>query len=585
MKISNMGIGKRLGLSFGLVIGCFAIAVLVTIFSLRQVVEYGRQVETESLPFALLAEEMALNISQAQNNLTDVAATHNLAGLKEAEAVAAEFAGDLKTLRQMFEKENDTAGIKEIDDLEKAFKKFFDDGIMMADVFVKQGIEAGSKLMKGFDEDAADLGEKMGHFKEGQVAEANKMTKNIETAGARTQMILLVSSALALVLGVFLSLFITKSITGPLHAAVEMANQMAEGDLTAQLAVTGKDEVGRLSAALNTSTNMLGSMIEEIKARSGMLASSSEELSAVANQMSGNAEEMTMQSNTVAGATEQMSTNINTIASAAEEMSMNVASISSGAEQMSHNMSTVASAIEEMSTSIGGVASNAKEAFEVAGTAMTRSQAATETMNTLGKAAQAIGKVTEVIKRIAEQTNLLALNATIEAASAGEAGKGFAVVAAEVKALAKQTAQATEEIRGQIERMQSSATASVIQAAAVTIGFKPGMSTPSSFFIIGCILLVRRLNSSSRVATFRRFRRICFIAFFFDASLFWPSKNSANNFILLANSLLAVLIFSGNRLLTTDRTRFSAVLIFIVLSKGNIPSPTCRRISIAPTAE
>ncbi len=248
--------------------------------------------------------------------------------------------------------------------------------------------------------------------------------------------------------------FITRSITRPINSLVDVIKEIAGGDFTKTIIVKSKDEIGILSETVNNMISGLRDMISNLKENARTIASASEELSTVSSQMAGSSEEMATQSESVSSASEQMSTNINTMASAAEEMSVNVSTMSSTAEQMSQNMNTVASAIEEMSMSIKDVSNNANDASSVANDAMKMSTEATHTMDTLGDAANEIGKVTEVIKRIAEQTNLLALNATIEAASAGEAGKGFAVVANEIKELANQSAQAAEDIATKIEGVQ-----------------------------------------------------------------------------------------------------------------------------------
>lgn len=125
-------------------------------------------------------------------------------------------------------------------------------------------------------------------------------------------------------------------------------------------------------------------------------------------------------------------------------------------EQVALRIQTVASASEEMSASITEIARNAVQAASITEKAETRANESRQIVDALGKSAQEIGNVVEVIKTIASQTNLLALNATIEAASAGDAGKGFAVVANEVKELAKQSATATEDIRFKIEEIQKS---------------------------------------------------------------------------------------------------------------------------------
>ena len=143
------------------------------------------------------------------------------------------------------------------------------------------------------------------------------------------------------------------------------------------------------------------------------------------------------------------------MASNAEETSTQAGVVSAASEQVSKNVQVVATGTEEMSASIREIAKSSNEAARVAKQAVGVAESANSTINGLGDSSVEIGKVIKVITSIAQQTNLLALNATIEAARAGEAGKGFAVVANEVKELAKQTAQATEDISQKIEAIQA----------------------------------------------------------------------------------------------------------------------------------
>jgi methyl-accepting chemotaxis protein len=140
-----------------------------------------------------------------------------------------------------------------------------------------------------------------------------------------------------------------------------------------------------------------------------------------------------------------------------------MSNVATTVEQMSSNLATIDTALRELTNAISGIAENAREGAAVANHAAKASEATSETMGLLGKSAEEIGKVTNVIQIIAQQTNLLALNAAIEAASAGEAGKGFAVVANEVKELAKQTTAATEDISVKIHGIQQN-TARAVQA-------------------------------------------------------------------------------------------------------------------------
>jgi methyl-accepting chemotaxis protein len=161
-----------------------------------------------------------------------------------------------------------------------------------------------------------------------------------------------------------------------------------------------------------------------------------------------NADRLTENSSTLAATSQQLG-------AASEEAAIQARVVADTSDQVSGNVSTVATAMEEMHASIAEIAESAGSASQVAHEAMENVQATNATVGQLGTSSQEIGKVIEVITSIAEQTNLLALNATIEAARAGEAGKGFAVVANEVKELAKETSNATEEISRRVAAIQN----------------------------------------------------------------------------------------------------------------------------------
>ena len=132
----------------------------------------------------------------------------------------------------------------------------------------------------------------------------------------------------------------------------------------------------------------------------------------------------------------------------------NIQEVAAASEQASTNLNSIAGAVEQMTATIHEIAGNAQTSSTVTKMAVERAEASGQRVEELERGAASIGKITDVINEISEQTNLLALNATIEAARAGEAGKGFAVVAGEIKTLASQTADATLDIRRQIEAMQ-----------------------------------------------------------------------------------------------------------------------------------
>ncbi|MCP4688844.1 MAG: methyl-accepting chemotaxis protein [Desulfobacterales bacterium] len=251
-----------------------------------------------------------------------------------------------------------------------------------------------------------------------------------------------VLGVIILVVVTIVAFLIARSIAAPLAKGVAFVKRVAEGDLTARVDADRKDELGVLAAAMNSISTNLGSMFRDISNDVETLSSSSTELSAISEQMSEGAEQTSGKSAAVAAAAEEMSVNMSSVAAAMEEASTNVSMVAAGAE--------------EMTATIGEIARNTEKARGVTGRAVARANNASGQMGELGQAAQRIGNVIETITEISDQVNLLALNATIEAARAGEAGKGFAVVANEIKDLARQTAEATDEIKTRVGGIQTS---------------------------------------------------------------------------------------------------------------------------------
>ncbi len=280
---------------------------------------------------------------------------------------------------------------------------------------------------------------------------------NSERASSTKNSIILFA-IIAIILGVALSLLITKSVLGQLGAdpsdIADVARSIAQGNLLVKFKRKGDSALVGVYRDMENMTKNLTAIFQDISFGVKTLSSSSDELSLVSNQMSANSEQTTAKANTVAAAAEEMSVNMDSVAAASEETSVNV------------NM--VSSAAEEMSTTITEIATNTEKTQHIAQSAVTQAENASQQINALGIAAKEIGKVTEAITEISGQTNLLALNATIEAARAGEAGKGFAVVANEIKDLAKQTSEATGEIKKKISKIQNATQGSVTEIIKIT---------------------------------------------------------------------------------------------------------------------
>jgi methyl-accepting chemotaxis protein len=237
----------------------------------------------------------------------------------------------------------------------------------------------------------------------------------------------------AVLLTILLAWILTGSIVKPLAAAVLAADQIAEGDLTKQIIISGKDEPARLLGALVTMQTNLRGTIQQISGSATQLASAAEQLTAVTDESSRG---LQRQNDEI----QQAATAVNEMTAAVEEVARNAVSTSESSQNSAHTSLRGRSKVAETVAAIQAMTNDV--------------QTTTILIEGLAEQGREIGTVLDVIRSIAEQTNLLALNAAIEAARAGEAGRGFAVVADEVRALAHRTAQSTQEIEQMVVGIQ-----------------------------------------------------------------------------------------------------------------------------------
>jgi methyl-accepting chemotaxis protein len=304
-----------------------------------------------------------------------------------------------------------------------------------------------------------------------------------------------------------LSVAIFRSIVRPLVLATKAAEDVAAGNLDVTLPADGRDEITKLEGSLNTMVDTLRRNMAEITAKTREAedkARAAEEATLQANEAKATA--ITARQEGLLAAANRLETVVERLSSASEEISGQAKTIGNATEVQKGRITETATAMEEMNATVLEVAKNASQAAEGAETArqratdgnavVTRSVAAMDAlliqstelkgnMDTLGRRAQDISQIMNVISDIADQTNLLALNAAIEAARAGDAGRGFAVVADEVRKLAEKTMSATREVGETVHAVQDVSRLNVqgMEQAAQAIADSTGLVRESGLVL------------------------------------------------------------------------------------------------------
>ncbi|HOV89714.1 MAG TPA: HAMP domain-containing methyl-accepting chemotaxis protein [Syntrophorhabdaceae bacterium] len=459
MKFDNVKIGKKLGVGFGVTIVLMVIICAVAIFN--------SQMTNSMLLRIIKVDELKIQYANDMKDAID-SITRSIAVLPFASAeIVEEEKNSILILRPKYKEAVEKLGkLLETQEEKDLFNRFKE--------VVKSGAETNNKIIELVND---------GKKQEAQILYLNETRQNtkllVETTNAliknqekqleekvskllsvskKLLLVIIIVGVVSIIIGIFMSIKITRSIKAPVEKAAEQLELMSQGDFTFSIsenAIKRGDELGVIARAMDALNTNLKKVFNEIISSVHSLTSSATQLSSIAEEMSRTAESSSNRANSVATSSEEMSQTVVDIAK-------NTANIADSAKKA---VDTAQQGNMIVERSVGEV----KEIDETV-------NESARFVKSLGERSAHIGEIVSVINDIADQTNLLALNAAIEAARAGEQGRGFAVVADEVRKLAERTAQATSEIEDMIKAIQNEVGKAVEIMDTATVKVQSGVS-------------------------------------------------------------------------------------------------------------
>ncbi|KTB63102.1 methyl-accepting chemotaxis protein [Pseudomonas allii] len=436
MSLRSLSIARRAGLGFALIALLVALLGFFALSNMASIRANAVQVESGLVPKMRLVADIREIMLRIRTISLRMALDPNPASLAQYRSQMDTRSQDLTKRLVELDAVIDTPEVRSLYDQFQVSLRLYQQGLAQSFILAdkQQGAELNKLLLVDMKTVVDGSGAQLNALADYYNAQINQQGQEAESQYSRSRTMVVGFVLLAALSTVALAWLLTRSIVGPLGHAVRAAENVAHGDLTQTVDVTGDDEVTRLLVALKTMQSNLRGTLQLIRQSAGQMASSATDLNGITDQSSRSLQKQTAE-------IEQAATAVNEMTSAADEVARNAVSTSEStrlsnetAREGQHRVGETVSAIQALSSNIG--------------------ETSTLVQN-LAEQSRDIGKVLDVIRSIAEQTNLLALNAAIEAARAGESGRGFAVVADEVRALAHRTQQSTLEIDQMVTAMRS----------------------------------------------------------------------------------------------------------------------------------
>jgi len=415
LNLRNLSISFRLGTGFAVVLGLLILVVLLSTFLVSQnksALKHGLESANRKGDLVVDMKSALLQGGIAMRNMLDISSVHQQKTRVDAQNKI--FADARSKLIRLPLTNAERAILAELDALEKRIEPQYKVAIQQAENMNSEG--AALVITKYIDPMNFNAVAEIDKLLQIQRVKEQRIMEESESADRVLMMLLMGITMLAVAIGAFISWCITKSITKPLTKAVDMARNVAAGDLTLRIDDNSCDEIGQLLDAMAKMNNSLNNIIGTVRATTDTIGGVSMQLA------EGNAD--------LSRRTESQAGSLEETASAMEELTSTVKQNADNARQAN----TLVQSASDVAVRGGHVVGDV-----------------VQTMNSIRESSRKIVDIISVIDGIAFQTNILALNAAVEAARAGEQGRGFAVVASEVRNLAQRSASAAKEIKALID--------------------------------------------------------------------------------------------------------------------------------------